>query len=88
MASRAGMSRWFVGSSRSSRFEGWMPRMASSSRERSPPDSARTSLSTSSPRNRKRARYERASPSVTGMTAVSASSTVVPGRAAPRSWAR
>ena len=56
MASRAGMSRWFVGSSSSSRFDGWMPSSASSSRDRSPPDSARTSLNTSSPRNRKRAR--------------------------------
>ena len=56
IASRAGMSRWFVGSSSSSRFDGWMPSSASSSRDRSPPDSERTSLNTSSPRNRKRAR--------------------------------
>ena len=62
IASRAGMSRWFVGSSRSSRFDGWMPSRASSSRDRSPPESARTSLKTSSPRNRNRARYPRASP--------------------------
>ena len=55
-ASRAGMSRWFVGSSRSSRLAGVMPSTASSSRDRSPPDSSLTGLSTSSPRNRNRAR--------------------------------
>ena len=33
------MSRWFVGSSRRSRFDGRIPSSASSSRDRSPPDS-------------------------------------------------
>ena len=65
-ASRAGMSRWLVGSSRSSRFAGATPSSASSSRERSPPDSSLTGLKTSSPRKRKRARYERAGPVVHG----------------------
>ena len=51
-----------MGSSSSSRFDGWIPSSASSSRDRSPPDSERTSLNTSSPRNRNRARYARASP--------------------------
>src|SRR5688572_31036102 len=41
IASRAGMSRWFVGSSRRSRLAGMIPSNASSSRDRSPPDSAR-----------------------------------------------
>ena len=39
IASRAAMSRWFVGSSSSSRFDGRIPSSASSSRDRSPPDS-------------------------------------------------
>ena len=39
IASRAGMSRWFVGSSSSSRLAGMIPSSASSSRDRSPPDS-------------------------------------------------
>ena len=88
MASRAAMSRWFVGSSRSSRFAGRIPSSASSSRDRSPPDSDRTSLNTSSPRNRNRARYPRASPGVTGIASRIASRTVAPGIAASRSWAR
>ena len=51
------------------------PSSASSSRERSPPESSATGFWTSSPRNRKRARYDRAAPGVTGAAARRASST-------------
>ena len=81
-ASRAGMSRWLVGSSSSSRFAGAIPSSASSSRDRSPPDSSATGVNTSSPRNRNRARYPRASPDPRSTRSSSASRTVSPGNAA------
>ena len=59
-ASCAGISRWLVGSSSSSRFALTCDKRASASRLRSPPLNARTGLNTSSPRKRKRARVSRA----------------------------
>jgi hypothetical protein len=67
---------------------GVTPSRASSRRERSPPDSLSMGLKTSSPRNRKRAKYERAGPISTPDTASSASSTVAPGMDAWRTCAR
>ena len=54
------MSRWLVGSSRISTFEPDCTRIASDSRWRSPPDSASSGFSASSPLNRKRPSSARA----------------------------
>ena len=89
IASRAGMSRWFVGSSSSSRFDGWMPEQGQleprplAARQRA--DLLERVVAAEQEPGQVAARLARPSP---GSCRVSASRTVVPGIAAPRSWAR
>ena len=87
--SAAGMSRWFVGSSRKRRLRGSRSSLASARRDRSPPEKPLTTRSGSSPQKRKRARYWRAASTVKSPRTRRTSSTAVSdGSTSPRCWSK